>query len=180
MFTKLDYRRKMSETDTHVYFVGGPFSQWAKSPFSTLLAGVKRHVEFGCCEQYMMARKAILFGDMMAFEEILKSTNPSDQKAIGRRVQNFDLDIWNQNAREIVYEGNMLKFDQNPEMWEELDATGDKHIVEGAHYDSVWGVKLAWNDPLILDPANWRGTNWLGEVLMQVRADIRAEKQQCI
>lgn len=58
---------------------------------------------------------------------------------------------------------------QNPHTLDYMKSFGDRYIVEGAHYDPVWGVKLAWNDPAIIDPVNWRGTNWLGEVLMEVR-----------
>lgn len=177
MFTKLDYNRKMSETDTHVYFVGGPFSQWAKSSFVQHLIDLPDLYRFNCCEQYMMASKAVLFDDMAALEAIMLSTSPSEQKSLGRTVKNFDPQIWNDRARDIVFLGNIAKFGQNPDLWDELNATGEKYLVEGAHYDPVWGVKLAWNDPLILDEKNWRGTNWLGEVLMRVRRYLREPSQ---
>ena len=38
-------------------FWGGPFSQWYPSPFE--VEGTK----YNCTEQYMMAKKAELFGD---------------------------------------------------------------------------------------------------------------------
>ena len=81
----------------------------------------------------------------------------------------FDDELWRKGARECVKLGNYAKFSQNEKLGTFLLATGDKILVEGAHYDAVWGVKLAWDDPLILDEANWRGTNWLGECLMATR-----------
>ena len=53
--------------------------------------------------------------------------------------------------------------------------TGDLYLVEGAWYDRVWGVGLAWDDDRILDVNNWQGTNWLGETLMRVRAALRVD-----
>jgi len=40
----------------------------------------------------------------------------------------------------------------------------------------VWGVALAWDDPKILDQANWAGTNWLGEVLTDLRDNLLKSK----
>ncbi len=42
-------------------------------------------------------------------EEILKSHDPKEQKAMGRNVRNFDPDVWNQNCKEIVRRGNEAK-----------------------------------------------------------------------
>lgn len=42
-------------------------------------------------------------------------------------------------------------------------------LVEGSLHDSVYGVGIYWNDDLILDEANWRGTNLLGIALITVR-----------
>ena len=52
----------------YVFFWGGPFSQWAKSPFT--IGGVR----FNTCEQYMMYKKALLFDDTETALEILKTT----------------------------------------------------------------------------------------------------------
>lgn len=170
-FKSLDRRWKMSTSDTHLYFVGGPFSQWFRSPFQCKLpiAADAPMLDFNCAEQYMMACKAALFADWDALDDVMKTDNPSEQKSIGRRVKGFDPELWAKGARECVKLGNYAKFSQNEKLGRFLLATGDKILVEGAHYDPVWGVKLAWDDPLILDEANWKGTNWLGECLMATR-----------
>jgi predicted NAD-dependent protein-ADP-ribosyltransferase YbiA (DUF1768 family) len=56
---------KVKTTDTHVYFLTGPFSQWHLSKFSVpaLRNGITVIEEYNCAEQYMMARKAEFFGD---------------------------------------------------------------------------------------------------------------------
>lgn len=172
--TKMDMKRKMSESEDFVFFVGGPYSQWYRAEQQLELPTplLKRAHRFNCAEQYMMASKACLFEDFDSLIAIMQSTDPSEQKAFGRKVVGYDDDVWREHARDIVYLSNMAKFGQNPDLAAELESTGDKYIVEGAWYDPVWGVKLEWCDPRILDPANWQGTNWLGEVLMRVRKDM--------
>jgi predicted NAD-dependent protein-ADP-ribosyltransferase YbiA (DUF1768 family) len=54
-----DYR----ETDGFVFFWQAWPSQWWPSPFSERLAIDGPRLRFGCAEQYVMARKAVLFGD---------------------------------------------------------------------------------------------------------------------
>lgn len=175
-FTRLDPVEKVSETGTHLFFLKGPFSQWHPSDFQMSLRPGGPLLKFNCAEQYMMAAKAHLFGDNETLEKIMAVQQqrspqeaPKQQKALGREVKGFDPAVWNEHARPIVFRGNWAKFAQNADMAERLDLTFDKHLVEGAHYDPVWGVGLAWDDPAITDPANWKGTNWLGLVLMAVR-----------
>ncbi|MCK9529522.1 MAG: NADAR family protein [Gammaproteobacteria bacterium] len=171
-------------TDSHVYFVGGPFSQWYKDKNPTkyqftqfLLTDEDYLYDFNCAEQYMMASKAKLFPceeNDVIFEAIMNSKHPDQQKELGRQVKNFDPEIWNTNARTIVFRGNIQKF-KIPELFDYIMDTEDRIIVEGAIYDPVWGVKLRWNDPAIEDLANWRGTNWLGQVLMKVRKTLKED-----
>jgi ribA/ribD-fused uncharacterized protein len=178
-FKTIDKRWKISTTDTHVYFVGSPFSQWwIGKPFSgELIVGEFAGVVdvSNCAEQYMMASKASLFGDREALDAIQATNDPKEQKAIGRRIKNFDAEKWAAVARDCVTQGNIYKFTQDEDLGRYLLSTGDKTLVEGAWYDPVWGVKLAWDDPAILDEANWQGTNWLGECLMRVRAKMMAD-----
>lgn len=172
---------KITETASHIYFLTGPFSQWHKSKFVQQLEVGGSQMVFNCCEQYQMASKAKLFGDSETLELIM-ATQPEEgvawrevpklQKALGRQVKNFNEEVWAANAKQIVFRANWSKFTQNEDL-KTILLSNDKYLVEGAHYDRIWGVGLAWNDPKILDEENWRGSNWLGEVLMQVRHNIR-------
>lgn len=155
-------------TDTHIYFWGGVFSQWYPSMFMI------DDVVYNCAEQYMMAEKARMFGDTDKLERIMKATHPAEQKHLGRQVQSFDERVWQQLCQLIVYRGNFAKFSQDNNLFDILLLeTGDRVIVEGSSYDKIWGVGLAWNDPLIEDKKNWQGTNWLGDAIMRVRSDLR-------
>jgi len=90
-------------------------------------------------------------------------------------VQRFDNDLWNQEAKNIVYRGNHAKFTQNPELLLVLLATAGHTLVEASPTDRIWGIGLAEDDPRIHQRATWRGTNWLGEVLTQLREDLLSQ-----
>lgn len=176
------YNYSERRTDSAVYFVGGPFSQWykdknpTKRQFTQFVLDDSGYLyDFNCAEQYMMASKAKLFPcreNDITFEAIMNSNDPGTQKELGRQVKNFDVDVWVKHARDIVFRANIQKF-KRQELYDYLMGTEDKLIVEGAIYDPVWGVKLRWSDPTIEDVSNWRGTNWLGQVLMKVRETLR-------
>jgi ribA/ribD-fused uncharacterized protein len=154
------------ETEKFVFFYGGPFSQWYQSTFE--VDGVK----YNCAEQYMMAQKALLFGDDEAHRKIMKSHSPSDQKATGRKVKNFNADKWNLVAKAVTYRANLAKF-STPYLAKYLLETGDREIVEASPTDCIWGIGLSETNPDRLDKTKWRGTNWLGEIIMQVRDTLR-------
>ena len=65
------------------------FSQWFDCRFE--VDGVLYHTT----EQYMMSQKAVLMGDAVTCEKIMASDNPRDYKALGREVQHFDAELWN-------------------------------------------------------------------------------------
>ena len=100
------------------------------------------------------------------------ATDPKEHKRLGRLVKNFKEDVWNQKCRKIMYDGLLLKFSQHPVAQKALLNTGDKIICEASPYDGIWGVKLASTDPRVLDPKQWKGTNFLGYELMNVRKTL--------
>lgn len=162
-------------TDTHVYFVSGPFSQWFSSEIVCnsylhyMLGYTSNIIKFCSCEQWMMHSKAMMMKDYNKASEILKMTNSRAIKDKGREVADFDQELWDSLCYSVVLEGNILKFSQNVQLGRILEATGDRTIVEAAWYDKVWGVGLAPDNDLILDEANWQGQNLLGKVLMDTR-----------
>ena len=143
-----------------------PFSQWHLVNFEV------NGLVYNCCEQYMMHQKALLFGDEKTAEKVMHEKEPYMQKQLGREVKPFNEKTWNEHAKRIVYQGNEAKFTQNPKLLKKLMETKGTLLVEASPYDKIWGVGLSATDPKINDPKNWRGTNWLGEVLTNLREDL--------
>ena len=155
----------------YVFFYGGPFSQWARSPFTFDRFGLT----FNCAEQYMMYRKAKMFNDVESAKAIMATNYPWEQKAIGRHVKNFDDAVWMKDAVNIVYHGNFLKFTQNEDFKKELEATKGKLLVEASPTDTRWGIGMYEGQAGIEDPSNWKGENLLGKVLTDLRIAMFGE-----
>lgn len=138
-------------------------SQWYPSAFT--LGGIR----YATAEHYMMAGKARLFDDADALQRILAARIPNEVKAIGREIRGFDEALWRENRQAIVFEGNLGKFSQDPELARYLMGTAPRLLVEASPVDPVWGIGLAEGDANAHSPATWRGLNLLGFALMQVR-----------
>lgn len=159
----------MKQIGKYTFFWKDKIAQWNMQSFK------ENDIEFCCAEQYMMYKKALLFKDFEIAEKILKSKNPSEIQKLGRIVKNFIPEIWDSNKEEIVYKGNVLKFEQNENLKEILLNTGDTILVEASPYDLIYGIGLGVEDPNITDESKWRGLNLLGKILMRVREFLKGE-----
>lgn len=148
------------------FFWDGPFSQWHRQSFKV------EGETYNTAEQYMMAAKARLFGDTDTLKKIMKTTSPKEQKRLGREVKGYTDEKWDAVARQEVYTANHAKFIQNADLLEKLLATTGT-LVEASPYDRKWGIGLKADDPKAKDRSQWRGLNWLGEVLTNLRDDLR-------
>ena len=146
----------------------GYLSNWWAAPFE--FDGVR----YPTTEHFMMYQKALMMGDHAVAEQVLMATSPAQVKALGRKVKNFNPRLWDDQKFDIVLQGNLAKFRAYPDLLNRLLATGDSIIAEAADYDRVWGIGLSAGDARARDPAQWRGQNLLGKVLMEVRRRLRA------
>lgn len=162
----------MKTTDTHVYFWRGPFSNWHRKAgliTDTLNDGLSFHTS----ETHFMYWKALFFMDHRVAGLLEKEADPALSKKLGREIVGYDDKLWSCVRLGYMVLSNWFKFSQNPDLAKELLDTGDRVLVEASPYDTVWGVGLGEDDPLILDKVNWRGTNLLGVALMRVRTMLR-------
>ncbi|KAF1920823.1 hypothetical protein BDU57DRAFT_415526, partial [Ampelomyces quisqualis] len=150
----------------------GYLSQWYPSPFT--LSGPTEH--YATAEMYMMVRKARLFGDESTAQKMLQTADARVHKRLGRRVQGFDDEVWDQHKLDIVAQGNYYKFTVSRDAgrlrgW--LMSTGERELVEASPLDRIWGIGFAEKD------AGGRREDWgenlLGRVLEGVRGRIRRE-----
>lgn len=142
------------------------FSQWYMIDFYV------GYMQYCCMEQYMMSKKAELFGDVNMMKMIMDTDKADEIQKYGRRVKNFDEEIWNRFKFPIVLTGNYYKFSQIPELRRFLLGTGNALLVEASPYDKVWGIGLKADDERALNPDTWKGKNLLGFALMEVRDEI--------
>ncbi|GAB3993981.1 hypothetical protein GCM10028807_30620 [Spirosoma daeguense] len=70
---------------------GACFSQWWPSAF------IVDNVTYNTAEHWMMAQKALLFGDQETYNKIIVTKSPAEAKALGRQVANFDEALWKKN-----------------------------------------------------------------------------------
>jgi len=154
----------MLETDDYYFFFRHEFGQWTLRDMTD-----EKGIKYNCCEQYMMAQKALLFKDNDSYKKIMNEPSPYKQKQLGRKVKNFDLNVWDKYKIDIVFTGNHLKFSQHPDIKQRLLNTEGKQLVEASPGDKVWGVGLGIGDEKILDECRWRGQNLLGQVLSALR-----------
>lgn len=108
-------------------------------------------------EAAFQAQKCRYEEDRKAFTEM----NGSEAKKAGRRVSLRS--DWETVKIQVMRELVLAKFTQNPELRDELLATGDAYLEEGNTWgDRIWGT------------VNGVGANNLGKILMEVRAELRA------
>jgi len=124
-------------------------------------------------EHYMMAEKARLFKDQATRKKILAANSPALAKKLGREVQHFDQNLWEEKRFEIVRQGNLLKFGQNEALKTFLLNTKNRVLVEASPVDVLWGIGLAKDNPTAQNPFQWKGLNLLGFALMEVRDLLR-------
>jgi len=152
-----------------VFFWGhaSPFSQWHAATFE--LGGIWCPT----AEHWMMAAKAMLFGDRDALGDIVATAHPGTAKRIGRRVRGFDDAVWREVSPELVYAGNHAKFTQHDGLRAALEATSPATLVEASPTDRIWGIGLSSSHADACCRARWRGRNRLGAVLTQLRDELR-------
>lgn len=96
--------------------------------------------------------------------EIAMLDTPGKAKRAGRNL--LLRHDWEQVKYDIMLDIVFAKFYQHPELATKLLATGDAELIEGNWWnDTTWGV------------CNGVGSNWLGRILMMVRARLYLEAQ---
>ncbi len=157
------------ETQTHLYFLRGVFSNFQTCNIT------HKGLIFPTTEHAFMWEKAQHFGDTQAAQEILNTKTPADAKAIGRRVKNFNVAEWSKVSEQYMFDVNLAKYQQNPQLAKYLLSTEMKTLVEAnGKPDLIWSCGLYANNPRIEDSSKWPGKNLLGKVLMEIREKLRS------
>lgn len=154
-------------TEKYVVFWNSIFSNFLPCKFEF------KGMTFDSSEKGLMWCKGRHFGDVESCIKILEADSPKKAKQLGRGVKNYNDDEWNKVRLGYMIEVLVAKFGQNPTLKEKLLSTGDRTFVEGSPKDCIWGIGIHWQDPLCLDPSNWKGINLLGQALDQTREVLK-------
>jgi hypothetical protein len=138
-------------------------SNFHESPFK--LNGIT----YNCVEQYIQYQKATHFNDILSANKILKEMNPSKQKYMGKRINNFDENRWVESCESYMMSGLLAKFSQNPSCLDTLTSTGHRYLYEASPYDKFWGTGASLNNKNCLNRSEHSGLNLLGKLLENVR-----------
>jgi hypothetical protein len=110
-------------------------------------------------EHYFQAQK---FADVDHVEAIRLSKSPMDAAKMGRDRKKPLRADWESIKIAIMIDGVRAKFTQHRELRDILLSTGNATLVERTKNDSFWG-----------DGGDGSGKNKLGEILMQIREELR-------
>ena len=162
----------MKLTDKYVFFYTEWPSNFANTHFKWGTFGEEH--EFFCTEQAFMWAKAKYFGDEEIASRILVADTPMDCKQLGRIVKGYDDKKWDLVRYNFMHDVNYEKYAQDKVLQKKIISNefDGKIFVEASPTDCIWGIGLGENDPNIDDETAWNGTNLLGKVLTQVRAEI--------
>ncbi|EGD80553.1 swarming motility protein YbiA [Salpingoeca rosetta] len=110
-------------------------------------------------EHYFQAMK---FHDKDYQAQIRKYSSPSTAKKLGQtRAVKLRSD-WEDVKYDVMYKACLAKFTQHADLRKQLLDTGDAKLIEHTRNDRVWG-----------DGGDGTGQNKLGQVLMEVRRELR-------
>lgn len=121
-------------------------------------------ITFPTVEHYFQAAKTL--NDAEA-REIAAADTPGRAKRLGRHCALRP--DWEDIKIDVMRDALRLKF-AIPELREKLIATSDEELCEGTTWhDRFWGICTC-------DRCGGRGENHLGQLLMEIRKEIKEEK----
>ncbi|MGY2892591.1 NADAR family protein [Deinococcus sp. UYEF24] len=132
----------------------GEFSNFSRHPIE--IGGLL----WPTSEHYFQAQK---FAGTPSAEEVRTQSTPMLAARMGRRRDLPFRPDWEAVKDEVMMDALRAKFTQHPELHALLLSTGDAELIEHTANDSYWA-----------DGGDGSGRNRLGELLMQLRAELSA------
>jgi GTP cyclohydrolase II len=111
-------------------------------------------------EHFYQAQKFI---DRSLVEKVRRCHTPMLAKIMASSLtEEHRREDWGKIKETVMLEGLRAKFEQHPDLREQLVESGERLLIEHTRNDNYWG-----------DGGNGVGANRLGKLLMQVRAALR-------
>jgi ribA/ribD-fused uncharacterized protein len=119
------------------------------------------------CDTYLTnehAFQALKTDDPAERQKVREAKTPGSAKSLGKRVTLRE--GWEEKRFVVIERIVRAKF-VDPDLAAMLLATGRRELIEGNTWrDITWGCARGKD-------GEWKGRNWLGEILMRVRAEIK-------
>lgn len=135
---------------------------------------------YNSIQQGLYAEIAKAFNDQENLAKIMLADTPD---AVDYSLEDVPGDSevnepkWNDLTKKLIYDFNILKFNQYPELAGRLLET--KNATLGAYIpdDTLIGIGISLDNIQSKNPINWTGQNLLGKALMNIREKIRSERE---
>jgi len=131
---------------------------------------------YNSAKQAIAAELAKVFNDQESLQRIMIADTPEDVSYELDDVPGEENQVkWNDNIKQLLYDVNIAKFNQYPELVARLLET--KTAVLGAYIpnDNLIGIGLSLDNIQSKNPINWTGQNLLGKALMDIREKFRMD-----
>ena len=135
---------------------------------------------YNSAQQAVYAEIAKSFNDQENLQKIMLAESPD---TISYKVDDVpgETEInetkWNDLTKQLIYDINIAKFNQFPELAARLLETKDSMLGAYLPNDNLIGIGISIDNIQSKNPINWTGQNLLGKALMDIRSKIRTERQ---
>ncbi len=140
-------------------------------------------IRYNSAYQALMASMAIYFEDELNLTRILDTTNPDEIKYnytdISGNIDDNEMK-WNIQLKKSLFDINLAKFTQHPELAQKLIETGNAKLGYYEPNDNQLGIGISLDIEDSKNPNKWTGQNWLGNTLEQIRTQIKSTVKQSI
>jgi ribA/ribD-fused uncharacterized protein len=84
---------------------------------------------------------------------------------------------WNDLTKRLLYDINIVKFNQYPELAGRLLETKNAQLGAYIPDDNLLGIGISIDNVQAQNPVNWTGQNLLGKALMDIRQKMRSDRE---
>lgn len=126
-------------------------SNFYESPFS------EDGYTYRTVENYFQSKKT---EDEESKLKIINAPTPKSAKGLGRKVET-NKELWQEIRMSVMRNAVLLKFSQNPDLKQQLIATGVRELREFSLQDKFWGGSCK------------NSQNALGQIIMSVREELK-------
>lgn len=135
---------------------------------------------YNSAKQALAAEIAKGFNDQENLQRIMTAESPQEityQLSDVPGESDANEPKWNDLTKRLLYDINIVKFNQYPELAGRLLETKNAQLGAYIPDDNLLGIGISLDNVQSLNPVNWTGQNLLGKALMDIRQKIRSDRE---